>query len=236
MDAKKCSKCKQEKPTTDFPKNRTTKDGLGCYCKSCESKRRKNQWANKTKEQKEKALEYNRMYYKKTGSKYYNPKKLSDEEKKDRSKKSLRRYYNIKSNNKKYKEYREKVNNYTSKRRLNDETYCIRQRISTSIALSLKRKGYAKHSNVYKILGCEYIFFKEYIENKFTDGMSWENRDKWHLDHIIPVASAKNEEEIILLNHYLNFQPLWACDNMSKSDKYKEEDKIQMLRAIRQAT
>ena len=30
----------------------------------------------------------------------------------------------------------------------------------------------------------------------------------WDLDHIIPVSSAKSEDEIIKLNHYTNFQPL----------------------------
>ena len=98
---------------------------------------------------------------------------------------------------------------------------------------SIRNKGFTKKSRTYEILGCEYNFFKEYLEGKFTNGMSWENREEWHLAHIIPVSSANNEEEIILLNHYLNFQPLWAKDNLEKSDNYKEEDKQEMLKNIR---
>jgi hypothetical protein len=49
--------------------------------------------------------------------------------------------------------------------------------------------------------------------------MTWQNRNLWHLDHIIPLASAKSEKELINLNHYTNFQPLWALENMKKSNK-----------------
>ena len=69
------------------------------------------------------------------------------------------------------------------------------------------------------IVGLDYIEFKNYISSMFTDGMSWENYGKWHLDHIIPLRVAKNEEEVLLLNHYTNLQPLWAEDNLRKGGK-----------------
>lgn len=71
------------------------------------------------------------------------------------------------------------------------------------------------------LLGCEYEYFIKYIENKFMDGMSWDNYGYygWHLDHIIPLSSAKTEEEIANLFHYTNLQPLWANDNLKKSNK-----------------
>ena len=49
--------------------------------------------------------------------------------------------------------------------------------------------------------------------------MSWENAGQWHYDHIYPVSLAKDEEELIRLNHYTNFQPLWAEDNLRKGSK-----------------
>lgn len=49
--------------------------------------------------------------------------------------------------------------------------------------------------------------------------MNWDNYGKWHIDHIIPLASAKTEEEMCNLFHYKNLQPLWASDNFRKSDK-----------------
>jgi hypothetical protein len=53
--------------------------------------------------------------------------------------------------------------------------------------------------------------------------MTLENHGEWHLDHIIPLASATTEEEIIKLNHYTNFQPLWAEENLSKGDRIIEQ-------------
>ena len=59
----------------------------------------------------------------------------------------------------------------------------------------------------------------QHLESKFTEEMSFDNYGKWHIDHIIPISSAKTEEDIIRLNHYTNFQPLWAVDNLRKSNK-----------------
>jgi hypothetical protein len=54
--------------------------------------------------------------------------------------------------------------------------------------------------------------------------MSWENRSEWHIDHIVPLSSAKSEAEIIFLNHYSNLQPLWAKDNIQKSNKMPNQE------------
>jgi hypothetical protein len=49
--------------------------------------------------------------------------------------------------------------------------------------------------------------------------MSWDNYGEWHIDHIIPISVGKNKEEIEGLNHYLNLRPLWAEENLKKSNK-----------------
>lgn len=67
--------------------------------------------------------------------------------------------------------------------------------------------------------GCSPEFLKEHLERQFVEGMTWENRNEWHIDHIIPLSSAKTEDELYELCHYTNLQPLWAEDNLKKSNK-----------------
>lgn len=89
---------------------------------------------------------------------------------------------------------------------------------------SLMREYFFKnknHKKAEKILGVNREFYKKYLEEKFTKGMCWDNYGfrGWHIDHVIPLISAKNEEELINLFHYTNTQPLWAVDNISKGCK-----------------
>ena len=64
---------------------------------------------------------------------------------------------------------------------------------------------------------------KRYIEKLFKTGMSWENygHKTWHIDHKIPVSKfdlTKPSEQLKAF-HYTNLQPLWAVDNIKKSNK-----------------
>jgi hypothetical protein len=84
---------------------------------------------------------------------------------------------------------------------------------------TITNKGYTKKSKTHEILGIDWMGLKEHMERQFIGGMNWENRDQWHIDHIIPLATAQCEDDIIKLNHYTNLQPLWAEDNFSKGSK-----------------
>jgi len=108
-----------------------------------------------------------------------------------------------------------------------DELYKFKTVIRKVVGKSFNRMGYTKKSKSMDILGADWNVVKEHIENKFQEGMTWENRGLygWHIDHIIPLSEAKNEEDVIRLSHYTNLQPLWAKDNMSKSDKILDEYK-----------
>lgn len=50
--------------------------------------------------------------------------------------------------------------------------------------------------------------------------MNWDNYGEWHIDHIKPLAIAKNKKEIECLFNYKNLQPLWAKDNLSKGYQF----------------
>lgn len=87
--------------------------------------------------------------------------------------------------------------------------------------MAIKRKGYKKSNYTKNLLGADFETVKKHIERQFKKGMTWKNNTiyGWHIDHKIPLASAKTEDELIALFHYTNLQPLWADENKKKSDK-----------------
>ena len=87
------------------------------------------------------------------------------------------------------------------------------------ISGSFKRKNISKNDKTEEILGCSIEEFIVYLQSKFEDGMTLENHGEWHIDHIIPLATAQTEEDVIKLCHYTNLQPLWAKDNLTKKDR-----------------
>lgn len=103
-------------------------------------------------------------------------------------------------------------------RREDDPLFKLKCNLRNLIKNSLTLQGYTKKSKTYEIVGLTYIDFQNFIESKFQEGMTWENYGEWHLDHIVPVSSAIDEESLINLNYYTNFQPLWALDNLRKSN------------------
>jgi len=60
--------------------------------------------------------------------------------------------------------------------------------------------------------------------------MSWDNwglgEDKWNIDHIIPMVAfdLTNRQHVVLACHYLNLQPLWYKENLSKGSKYPHKE------------
>lgn len=102
----------------------------------------------------------------------------------------------------------------------NNELYALKCRMRSRLNSALKGLGLKKeNTTTQQIIGCSYEELKSHIEKQFTDGMSWDNRSEWHIDHIIPLDSANNKEELYKLSHYTNLQPLWEKDNLIKGKK-----------------
>lgn len=109
---------------------------------------------------------------------------------------------------------------YWGKRMKNDGLFHIKHGIRDNIRKAVKnRTNYScfKDKTTEQILGCSIQDFITYIEQLFQPNMSWDNYGEWHLDHIVPLASASSKEEVYRLCHYTNYQPLWAHDNLVKS-------------------
>lgn len=81
------------------------------------------------------------------------------------------------------------------------------------------RRGYRKTTKTAAILGCTWPEFSRHIERQFLKGMTWENRALWHIDHIVALATATTEAEVLALNHFTNLRPMWGKDNIAKGAK-----------------
>ena len=128
---------------------------------------------------------------------------------------------------KKSKKYRDSNKDYFSKykkkwekeKRHTNPLFKLKCKLRGRTCSAFKAKGYKKDSMTSEMLGVDWEVCKAHIERQFTKGMSWDNSAEWHIDHIIPLASANTEEELKKLCHYSNLQPLWAFDNLIKSAK-----------------
>jgi hypothetical protein len=121
-----------------------------------------------------------------------------------------------------YKNNKEKLHNLELQRYHNDPITNLKHNLRVSLNRALKYKA-TKNNKALKYLGCTIDAFKKYIEERFDNGMSWDNRNKWHLDHIIPLSTIKEGYSLEKLCHYTNFQPLWKKDNLSKSKSFKKD-------------
>jgi hypothetical protein len=108
---------------------------------------------------------------------------------------------------------------YEKKRKSNDILFKLSCSIRTLICGTIKTNRFKKDTKTEKILSCSVAELKAHLESQFLPGMSWENRSEWHIDHIMPVSMAKTYDDVVRLNHYKNLRPLWAEENLRKSDK-----------------
>lgn len=226
METKLCKKCQIEKSISLFQRDKSKKDGYRNSCKECQKIYHKGYYENnkesinvKNKNWKVENIEVvskmSKDYYEKNKEAILFKDKIWVQKNKDKVRERKRKWYNknrdlILNKKKTYIQNRKKV----------DPLYHLQLTIQCLIKTSFRKKDFNKPRTL-SILGCSYEEFKIHIESQFLDGMNWENYGLWHLDHKIPVSWAKNEEELYKLNHFTNFQPLWAFENQSKSNKYQ---------------
>lgn len=218
IEQKKCSQCLLLKPHSSFYLYKKSKDGRRSSCVEC--------CKNYKEQNKEKYKELTKKYNKKRKDQKKqwaldNKDKVNESKKKwtDSNKEKRKEY--IKEYNKRYYQLNlEKRREYSKVKqkeyRQTNDLYRIKSNLRRRINRYIKKKS----KSTEDILGINYIDFLIYIQSKFTDGMSIEKLgNEIHIDHIVPLSSAKSEEELYKLCRYTNLQPLWAKDNLSKSDK-----------------
>ena len=216
METKICKKCGLEKDICNFYNSKKTKDGKRNYCKKCELDDKKI-WKEKNKDKvKLQKQRYLKKYPQKNldrGKKYRENNKEKVIKRSDKWRKENSDYNSIY-----YQKNKDKINEYYSLKKKNDPIFKLKSHYRSKLNKIL---GTNKSKTTFSIIGCTPHQLKEHIESKFKEGMSWENHGLfgWHIDHIIPLSSAKTEEELYKLCHYTNLQPLWSKDNLKKSNK-----------------
>lgn len=92
----------------------------------------------------------------------------------------------------------------------------LRSRLNTAIKST-------KAGSAVNNLGCSIEELKIYLESLFQPDMTWDNYGKngWHIDHIKPLSKfdLSDIEQLKEGCNYINLQPLWAKDNLKKSNK-----------------
>ena len=114
---------------------------------------------------------------------------------------------------------RKQKREYQINRIKTDPLFRFNRNLRCLIKQSIIHQGFTKKSKTFQIIGCSFEEAILHFQSKFTDGMTIANHGEWHIDHIIPMSTAKTEEEAIKLNHISNLQPLWKDDNFKKSNK-----------------
>lgn len=222
---KKCFICGIEKEENEFYtyvkkiktkfKGTYEKTYFHTKCKQCSNK----MTIEYLKNNKEKAYKYNKKYVETHRNELNKKSALRMKENRKTKPEQFNKYINdFKEKNKEF------IKENLVKKYNTDENVKNRHKIRSKIREALKR--YIKNNKDKFIieLGCNLSEYKVYIENKFTEGMSWNNYtfENWHIDHIIPCCKfdLTKQEEILKCFHYTNTQPLTKQENLSKNRVY----------------
>lgn len=219
-NTKQCSKCKEVKPVTEFSKDKSNKDGLHSYCKSCVSQYQK-EWYKNNKEtvhqnwkkwiargdNKEKKAKYDKEYHK------------THKEK-------------VSAKAKQWRETnKEKIYQYKKKRREGNPVIKLREDTNTKFRRVLT--GKQKNSLVFDYVPYTPKEFRDHFESLWEPWMNWDNygrrskdRRTWQMDHIVPQTHPSLIYDSF---QHPGFQKCWALSNLRplcSLENYKKRDKL----------
>ena len=206
---KSCTRCSETKSLNEFYKN--CRGGFTSECRTChiELYTKTNSYKTKAKEWREENKEKIKEY-----------------------RKTNKRHINeaiTKSKAKNPEKYRLMGINRQRRLMATCPEYVIGHRISRGVHRSLEWIGVSKaRASWEKLVGYTRWDLKKHLESQFKEGMSWEllMQGKIHIDHIIPQSLFKFKsvdcEEFKKCWSLNNLQPLWARDNIIKSNNIIE--------------
>jgi len=205
-----CRDCNLNLHISEYGINNANKDKLHTRCKKCVSIRSSEYYIKNRDEIDKKRKDYKKQWHKDNYERLY----------KEQRERILNRHEEYKAYLKDYgKKNKIKLREQAKKRIKENPLVKLSVVLRSRLNKALKSKRWYKTKGFNEYIGCSRDQLKVHLETQFTKGMTWENHGKWHIDHIIPLCSAKTEEDIYKLCHYTNLQPLWAIDNFKKNKK-----------------
>lgn len=112
---------------------------------------------------------------------------------------------------------------YIRNRKEKDLKFHLKETTRARAHSLLKKVLKNKYCSTEDLYGCTSEFLAEHLRSQYKPGMTDQNYGKeWHVDHIKPCSlfNLADEAEFKQCWHYTNLQPLWAHENLSKSNKY----------------
>ena len=222
---KKCSTCGDTKPLSEFHKYAQSADGFAPKCKPCKAESKRAEYLRNREKYLVRMAEYRAANPEKVseGKKLARLKKIDEYKAKERAAYLNNREailaYNAEYRRKNKVEKANRDRRYVRQRMASDPLFRMTYTVRNRIFYAVRDKGFKKGAKTAEMLGCEWSVLRDHLESQFRDGMTWSNYGDWHIDHIVPLASANSEAELIRLCHYKNLQPLWATDNIRKGAK-----------------
>ena len=221
-DTKQCSLCKRYLPLEQFYKHSRHKDGLTSECKECISKKQKQYRADNyeiIREKKERWRKENQFRYNEWSKKYAkrNPEKRKASIKKyDETHKKQKQEYaknHLAVHNESCKKYNAKSHS--------DPVLKMKFRMRSLLYVAFKNSNTVKSKRTEEIIGLPSEEFCTYLLETFRNiyGRDWDGKEEVNIDHIIPISTAKTEEDVVRLNHYSNLRLITKEDNLKKGTK-----------------
>lgn len=214
-----CNKCKNPLPVSEYYKKRN--GHTLAVCKKCTIEKSKENY----RKNRDARLDYLKSYREEHREKLREQSRAAYWDEPEKHREYSRQYY---KNNRESARASQKIYNNKNRemlrKRANEYRKIPHNKIASNYRNRIREILGAKHGYKYiDILGCTKDEFKTYLEERFEDGMTWENHghDGWHIDHIIPCCMFDLEDEYQLRKcfHYTNMQPLWAEDNHRKGGR-----------------
>jgi hypothetical protein len=195
-----CTCCNELKELSAFAKKKRNKSGYDSMCRVCKNN---------------KLIKYRNSNIDKTREWGKQNSKRQREKNQEKCQMNKKNAYN-----KKRDYYKKKWREYAKFRSDTDVNFRLRQSLRQRVYSALKLIKKSESTSV--LIGCEIEFLKKHLEKNFKDGMSWDNYGEWHIDHIKPCAvfDLSDKEQQRECFNYMNLQPLWAIENIKKSNKY----------------